>query len=1001
MNEALTRLVPIGNMYNITIDKGELFSYTEKKEFDYLNRISWEGLRYLHILGSKTVKSITDDTIEPGCYVNETENWLMVYGCEQEWVVGKVLECTDNLKVLNIRSMGVRNLDVSHLSGLIQLDLADNKIEGLDLSNLTRLQMLSLSKNYELTQIEGINKLINLRELLLVRTSIAGELNINGYEYLEILNVSGTKIHQIVVDFDLPHMSLFWAYDTIIENFDFLGHFPGLKKLSLSKTPLRRIPECIRHLKKLGWLRLTDLELEELPDWFPDLKLSFHTTMRPNGISLRNTKVKGVDMSIFSQPQEMILQWFEERKKGNEVPLNEIKVVFLGNGEVGKSHTIARLLNNGEEPGASFSGSATPGIAIESKEYDIDGQKVQVHFWDFGGQDILYSMHRMFLTKRTIYVILVDARNETKSTQARDWLDTVKSFAEDAPVLLVVNKIDQNPNASIDEQGLKSKYSNLKSVIYMSALKDGREKFNANFATAMLDVIRLSGVLEIKWPRKWTQVKAELQNMKTSYIFNDAYTELCQNCGVTENRENLLEWFNDLGVSFCHCRDYKLKDYVILRPDWITNAIYTILFNKRNEIDNGMISLNEISRLLTTAPEEQSDILRVRPEEQYKWGEIRYILDVVNEFRLSYSVSQEMEFFPMLCKENSKPVAQEYADDPNTLEFRMEFEYLPNNVLHRLMVENWKDLDTDNIWLTGVRFIQRSTGLSAVVRIDKNLLLIYVRCENKLHSPNTYLSIIKDSVDYIWKDLSLQEPKMWLIYKVDGKSGKFEYKRLLQMYARGNSTDYSYELNDDFLISDILNQLAPADTKERNRLLKDIVQISQQLQANEHFWGTEEDVRNTEVRDKLRIMDYVVHDQTFQGISGTGKKAGELDFDIRRYENIPWTICEALRINSCAKTDWDNHLKKLLDNYNPHGASFLFLLTYVDCEKSRFGRIWENFEKHIQQYSTESFECSPQSYEYLSGEEWSTNEFIKTACCKYRCGEYAPLVYHIFVRMGR
>ena len=68
-------------------------------------------------------------------------------------------------------------------------------------------------------------------------------------------------------------------------------------------------------------------------------------------VHLRDTTVDGIDMSIFAQPHEMVVQWFQARKEKQavipeqEAPLNEIKVVFLGDGESGKSLTIARLIS--------------------------------------------------------------------------------------------------------------------------------------------------------------------------------------------------------------------------------------------------------------------------------------------------------------------------------------------------------------------------------------------------------------------------------------------------------------------------------------------------------------------------------------------------------------------------------------------------------------------------------------------------------------------------------
>lgn len=990
-----------------SVDTKKLHRYTKKIPYADVEKIGWANIEQLYVVGfdhSREMESRRNEEPRPGCYVNPERTWLLMYGECLPRIQWAISQCGSGLLLLDVGYLELDEIDVSHLLGLRELDLSQNKdlcrIKGLselkqleklwlyhtcigptiDVSALDRLNVLNLWGNRKLSRVVGLSCCRQLETLSLAETSVGPQLDVSSLEKLKRLNLRDANNLCEIEGFEKIH---------------------GMNYLCFEGTMLKRIPDGIRNMQHLIQLDLSKLELEELPDWLTDLGLEFSRDWGKTGIILEGTKAKGVDMSIFSQSREMIKQWFEEHGKGTEVPLNEIKVVFLGNGEVGKSHTIARLLNDGEAPGKTFTGSATPGIAIENKEYDIDGQKVQVHFWDFGGQDILYSMHRMFLTKRTLYVILVDARNESKGNQAREWLDTVKSFAGDALVLLVVNKTDENPAASIDEETLRRKYSNLKKVVYMSALKATKDEFDTKFTEPMLELIRQSGSLDIKWPKKWTQVKTGLQNMQEPYIFSDAYEKLCQDCEVKENQVNLLEWFNDLGVSFCQCQDYKLRDYVILRPDWMTNAIYTILFNKREEVENGMLSLEEIDRLLNPTSENKDKIHRVMSDTTYTWKETNYVLDVVRKFRLSYSVNKDMEFFPMLCKENSKPIAQEYACASDTLEFQMKFEYLPNNVLHRLMVERWVELDKDNVWLTGARFVQPNTGLSAVVRIDGNVLQIYVRGENELHSRNTYLSVIEGSVDRIRRELKLPKPNNILVYKLNDKRAEFRYERLLMMHANRIEMEYSDELNRTISIRDILNQFAPAESTEQEQLLADLVKACGQLQAEKHYWETKENPRNTYIRNALDNMGYVLKDQTLRGISGGEAEEGELDLDIRKYKDVPWTICEALRVDSGSKTDWNFHLRKLLDNYNPNGVRFLVLLTYVDDEKDNFDKIWNSFKNHIQGHAEGSFVYQLDSFKHYQTESWTGNHYIQTAKCEYVLGDYIPTVYHVFVRMGR
>jgi len=873
------------------------------------------------------------------------------------------------LQELDLRSTNLTSLkDVMLPPGLQRLDLRGTKLVNLgDIKLPEGLQVLSLS---------GMEPAAGFLRLSLFVTELTSLGGVELPESLRVLDLSGTKLNSL---------------DAVT--------LPGnLQRLNLSNTKLTILPESVRQLKHLEDIVLAGLELEELPNWLSEFGLPFTREMYTSGICLRETTVRDIDMSIFDQSQEAILQWFEERKKQDMTPLNEIKVVFLGNGDVGKSHTIARLLRDGETPDASFTGESTPGIAISDKTYNVNGRDIRVHFWDFGGQHILFSMHRMFLTERTIYVVLVDARSEGRSAQAREWLETIKSFAGEANVLLAVNKLDQNPGADLDEPMLMAAYPNLKKVIYLSALIDGKEAFNENFTDAMLELICQSNVPKMKWPRNWKRVKDALQNMEEPYIFSRDYERICRECGVEEGGENLLNWCNDLGVCFRR-EDKRLRDYVILRPEWITNAIYTIIFNKRESVRNGLISLEDVFDLLTA-----DESRRVRGDITYSWQDMSYVLDVVRKFSLSYPVNQDLEFFPMLCSEKTDSVVQEYAEKNDTLEFHMEFEYLPNNVIHRLMVERHSELDPDKVWLTGVRFRQRDTRLSAVVKIDGNRLKLYVRSGNPIHSPNTYLSVIVGSVERICFDLKLPKTRNWLIYKAGGKQHAFDYEELLMMLEDGEETAYAFSLdrvNRKPRIMDILNQVAPAETAEQERLLADIVKVCADIQATKLYWGTKEDVRNSFLGMILKYLPYIVLDQTRRGISESGDSDGELDLDIRKYKDIPWTICEALRVVGVNKGKWNDHLDKLLVNYNPNGLRFLILLTYVDDVRDRYDAIWKGFKEHIRGYAPGSFRVVPNSFHHYTHGAWTGNHYIQTARCEYAYGDYQPTVYHIFVRMGR
>ena len=169
-----------------------------------------------------------------------------------------------------------------------------------------------------------------------------------------------------------------------------------------------------------------------------------------------------------------------------------------------------------------------------------------------------------------------------------------------------------------------------------------------------------------------------------------------------------------------------------------------------------------------------------------------------------------------------------------------------------------------------------------------------------------------------------------IVYKENSKSDIFGYEYLLASYEHGNREIYSGAFNKNLSIENILRQ-SDRDLIEKNqKLLEDVINACKSMQNNKMYWDASEDQRNTYIRDMLRAKDYYISDQTFGGKSGTGKNPGELDIEIRESSDKQWAIYEALNIHGMNQADKNNlneHLKKVLNNYNPVGCPVLFLVS--------------------------------------------------------------------------
>ena len=918
--------------------------------------IPWDTAAHLVILGSGAPacnNALIKNGMMPGVYTNHRGTWLLLIHPAVAEIQKAVDRCGERLRSLNAYYTSILELDVSACPLLEELRVRYDKW---------------------LLHISGLRELKRLTELNL--SGCSGLMELPGLEGLE-----------------------------------------QLTELNLSRcSSLEELPDGIRELKSLRSLLLSEMILSTLPDWLPDIAEAF--IIKPSllvpgkhkaTVYLYETTVEDMaDMSIFEQPYEVVKKWFEDRSK---VPLNEIKVVFLGDGEAGKSHTIARLMNNGGEP-KGYTDQSTPGIVIKHKPYTHDGQDFQVHYWDFGGQEIMHSMHRIFLTSRTMYVVLLNAREDKQGEQAQYWLQNIQSFAPDAPVLLVLNKIDRNPKAELAERTLRSKYPGLTRIVRLSATEFDKDRFNKEFTDILLDEIVKTGYLEAQWPEAWIKVKERLEKMESHYILGNDYKAICAECQVDDVQTELLHWFNDLGVSFCFCdkEDYALKKHVILRPDWITNGLYIILFNECTGARNGQLPHDSIYALLERAGEDKS-ISCTLPEARYdRPGDIEYVLGVMRKFQLSLDTKDGKEFIPMLCQQDSTVDIHYYENDTDVLEFTMEFDYLPNNLLHRLMVERHAELDMENVWRTGARFCHKELGYSAVVVIDGNALRFFIRHDNPTHRPNTYLTMLKANVDRIRQKMNLKEPACSLTYKLHDKRDTFDYEMLKAMQEAGQKDTFSMTWRRMIPIQDIFNQSAPDGMADQLLLLNAIRSSCGKIQderiyrlipnANGHGYanGSDmEDLRNRRIRDDLLQKYYRVADQSQRGTGRTGAGMGEVDLLLTNDQNEPWTIIEALRVNDGTKGDWNGHLDKLLAKYNTRGLPVLYLLTYVDAAPADFDHIWNGYQTHIQKYDPEKHIYCENSFTDLN--DSNSPRYIKAAKCLYSCGGDPITVYHIFARI--
>jgi hypothetical protein len=129
------------------------------------------------------------------------------------------------------------------------------------------------------------------------------------------------------------------------------------------------------------------------------------------------------------------------------------------------------------------------------------------------------------------------------------------------------------------------------------------------------------------------------------------------------------------------------------------------------------------------------------------------------------------------------------------------------------------------------------------------------------------------------------------------------------------------------------------------------------LQGNRIYKGNfSEDDRNTFISNLLET-DYTVKDQTRWSKSAAGKSAGEIDIFIFDSKGFPYSIIEALNLDSIKSDYIIKHIDKIF-NYDTSGLENNFILVYANSKN--FDSLWKRYvkfiSKHKYQYEFKSFQ---------------------------------------------
>ena len=624
-----------------------------------------------------------------------------------------------NLTELTLRNNQISEIEaLKNLKNLTKLKLSHNEISGIEvLKDLKSLTNLDLSEN-QISKIEALKDLKSLTNLYLKNNQISKIEALKNLKKLTILDLSENQISEIEVLKDLKSLTYLYLYENQISKIEALknlkkltildlsdnqiSEIETLKKLKnftelyLSKNQISKI-EALKDLKSLITLDLSGNKIKNFPKWLieRDMDITFNEYLFL-GFSVRNNPIENIPIEIIEEGNGAIKDYLDSLGEYAK-PINEIKVIFLGDGAVGKTSLMKYLI------GKEFDRNElqTHGINIEELECN-NGVKMKI--WDFGGQDIMHHTHQFFLTQKSVYIVVLNAREDNN---AEKWLEMIKVFGGDSPVILVTNKIDENPSAHENIKELNKKFENLKEryVRVSCETKEGLDYFKKVLNDTIEELLHVRTL----WSKNWLDVKTELEEMRTmdclkDFIHYDIYEGICEQKSVLKShRKTLIKWLNRLGV-ITYFSDPKLNDTHVINPSWLTEAFYAIINSKKVANNYGKFNLEELTEILNN--------------DKYPCQKHNFLLELMTQFELCYKINRDNYLIPDLL--NKQEPEFDFKED-KSLKFKLKYKkLLPKSIFPRFMVRRHKEIKDDKKWRTGMLIKDDYFESEALIRVDES-----------------------------------------------------------------------------------------------------------------------------------------------------------------------------------------------------------------------------------------------------------------------------------------
>lgn len=624
------------------------------------------------------------------------------------------------LSLLDISNNQLSTLppQIGQLTKLTLLDLSNNQLSKLppQIGQFTELTLLYLYNNQLSTLPPEIGKLTALNTLYIFNNKLRtlppeiGQLTALTQLVL-YTNQVRTFPPEIIHLTALTRLNMFDnQFGTLPSE---IGRLTALTELVLAANQIERLPSEIGQLTALKELYLSNNRLRTLPPEILRLRSLTHLFLHGNpGLGIPDPILGPTIGQVYeseksengiikpAHPADILQYYFSQRSTAAR-PLNEVKMLLVGRGGAGKTSLVERLLRgtyNKEQ-------ESTTGIALRDWKLPCPGgDEVTVHVWDFAGQVIAHATHQFFLSARSVYVLVLTAREDSQREDAEYWLRLIRAFGSEdgttSKVLVALNKWASDP-VRLDREALREKYPFIVEFLETDCeTGQGIPELKSKLAEIIgndvgvrektgADYFKVKEALRTRW-------KAE----QTNHLDYSVYEEVCAAAGVTDKdrQRTMARNLHRLGLALNYGDDERLRDTTVLNPHWVTDGIYLLLRQAPNKY--GVLSLEAARRTL--------------PKEEER--RVMFLIRLMQKYDLAFPLKEDEQLWlvPQALPDSQPVLGEEWQGEATRL--RWTYAALPEGLVPRFITRTHTLSEGQPRWLNGT--LLELGRARAVVRAD-------------------------------------------------------------------------------------------------------------------------------------------------------------------------------------------------------------------------------------------------------------------------------------------